>query len=123
MRVTLAASLLFLMAISGTALADNADSLLSRSRAAEHSGNRDVAIRLAQAAIVADPARAGSYTALGDLYVHAGEAESARFYYGEALTIDPLDTAAQRGLALADRAQKPPTTAAAGSLDKAESAH
>ena len=100
-----------------------ADSLLAKSRAAEQAGNRDAALRYAQAAIVADPSRPSSYTALGDLYLHASQSDFAAFYYSEALEIDPQDPAAQRGLALADKASQTTTAAAASSLDKDQSGH
>lgn len=105
------------------ASAPNADSLLAKSRAEEQSGNHDAALRFAQAAIVADPARASSYTALGDLYMHASQSDFASFYYSEALAIDPQDLGAQHGLALADRASQTATAAAASSLDKSQSQH
>ncbi len=100
-----------------------ADSLLAKSRAAEQAGRREAAVRFAQAAIVADPTRPSSYTALGDLYMHASQSDFASFYYSEALQIDPQDPAAQRGLALADKASQTATAAAASSLDKNQSQH
>ena len=107
-----------LSALGGSAFADQADSLLEKSRAAEHEGHLDLAIRMAQAAIVADPARASSYTALGDVYVRADQTEFARFYFGEALVIDPQDADAQAGMTRADRADQTGPAAAARSLDK-----
>ncbi len=104
-------SLLSLPAFSATA-----DSLLARSRLAQSHGQDDTAIRLAQSAIVADPARPASYVALADLYARKGESDFAAYYYGEALTIDPLQPDAQKGLAMADRAAQ--QAAAARSLDK-----
>src|SRR5690348_5697099 len=89
-----------------------AESLLAKSRAAEQTGHLEQALRYAQAAIVADPARASTYTALGDLYMRAHDADSAGLYYAEALEIDPADQAAQKGLADAGSAA-PPSTAAA----------
>ena len=110
-----------LSALGSPAFADHVDSLLAESRAAEHAGHLEAAIRMAQAAIVADPARASSYTALGNVYAHADQAEFARFYFGEALNIDPQDSGAQAGLARAESADQPGTAAAARSLDKAPS--
>jgi tetratricopeptide (TPR) repeat protein len=117
--------LLVALLIAPTAFASTsaADSLLAKSRAAEQAGKRDAALRFAQAAIVADPARAASYTALGDLYLHASQSDFASFYYSEALAIDPQDPAAQRGLALADKVSQTATAAAASSLDKNQPQH
>lgn len=112
-----------LVAPAAFASTSAADSLLARSRAAEQAGNRDAALRLAQAAIVADPSRASSYTALGDLYMHASQSDYASFYYTEALAIDPQDPSAQRGLELADKASDTATAAAASSLDKNQPQH
>src|SRR5215472_11561194 len=91
-----------LVAPAASASTSAADSLLAKSRAAEQAGNRDAALRFAQAAIVADPSLPASYTALGDLYMRASQSDFASFYYAEALQIDPQDPAAQRGLALSD---------------------
>ena len=44
---------------------------------------------LLQAAIVADPARAASYVALGDLYARHDDPQFAHKYYDEALYLDP----------------------------------
>ena len=113
------------MLLASPALASTSavDTLLAKSRAAEQAGNRDAAVRFVQAAIVADPSRASSYTALGDVYMHASQSEFASFYYAEALTIDPQDAAAQHGLELADKASATATAAAASSLDKNQSQH
>jgi tetratricopeptide (TPR) repeat protein len=107
--------------IPGPAFADHVDSLLEKSRAAEHQGHLDAAIRLAQAAIVADPTRASSYTALGGVYARSDQAEFARFYFGEALAIDPQDADAQAALARAESADQTGPAAAARSLDKGPS--
>src|SRR5215469_11492321 len=105
MRVLHSALVVVLLAAPAAfASTSAADSLLAKSRAAEQAGNRDAALRYAQAAIVADPSRASSYTALGDLYMHSSQSDFASFYYAEALLIDPQDPAAQRGLDLADKA-------------------
>jgi tetratricopeptide (TPR) repeat protein len=79
--------------------ADPAGDLIGQSQAAQAKGDKDLAIRLAQAAIVADPARPASYVALGEIYAAAGEADYARFYFNEALSIDPADTNATRAVA------------------------
>ncbi len=83
--------------------ADPAGDLISQAQAAQANGDRDLAIRLAQAAIVADPARPASYDTLGDLYAANGDADYARFYYGEALAIDPADGGATKAMAALER--------------------
>jgi len=88
---------------SPSANAANAAHLIARARDAQNRGETDLAQRLAQSAIVADPARPAGYDALGDVYAAAGEPDFARPYYDEALSIDPTDTAAQRALAALDR--------------------
>ena len=45
-----------------------ADDLMRQAQAATAKGDTELALRLAQSAIVADPARPASYDALGDLY-------------------------------------------------------
>lgn len=75
------------------------ESLLAGSRAASAKGNVQLALRLAQAAIVANPARPGSYVALGNLYAHQGEGEYAKSYYQAALGIDPSDSGALGAMA------------------------
>ena len=82
-----------------TGPADPVSALLEQSRDAQSKGEAELAQRLAQAAIVADPARPASYVALGDLYAAAGQGEFARSYYDAALEIDPADTGAQRAIA------------------------
>lgn len=79
------------------------ESLLTQSHAAAARGDIDLALRLAQSAIVADPARPGSYVALGDIYAAAGQAEFARSYYDAALNIEPLDAGAHKALAALDQ--------------------
>jgi Flp pilus assembly protein TadD len=78
---------------------DPAGDLISQAQAAQTNGDRDLAVRLAQAAIVADPARPAAYDTLGDLYAANGDADYARFYYGEALAIDPADAGATKSIA------------------------
>jgi len=78
--------------------------LVMDARAAAARGETDLALRLAQSAIVADPARASSYDALGDVYAANHQAEYARNYYEEALSIDPADASARKAIAGLDRA-------------------
>jgi Flp pilus assembly protein TadD len=87
------------------------DSLLARSRALEAQGQLDAAEELAESAIVADPTRASSYAALGEIYMRAGKTEFARFYFLKALDIDPDDARAKSDLAVADRADQTGPTA------------
>ncbi len=81
------------------AAALSADDLMRQAQAASAKGDTDLALRLAQAAIVADPAKPATYDLLADLYAGAGQGDYASFYYGEALGIDPSDPAATRGTA------------------------
>ena len=81
------------------AAALSADDLMRQAQAAGAKGDTDLAFRLAQAAIVADPAKPATYDLLADLYAGAGQGDYASFYYGEALDIDPSDPAAARGTA------------------------
>ena len=83
------------------AAALSADDLMRQAQAASAKGDADLAFRLAQAAIVADPAKPATYDLLADIYAGAGQGDYARFYYGEALGIDPSDPAATRGTAAA----------------------
>ena len=80
----------------------SADDLMRDAQAAQAKGDHDLALRLAQSAIVAAPARPATYTALGDLYAVTGDADFARFYYRQALQIDPVDVAATRAMAALD---------------------
>src|ERR1700685_1174660 len=81
------------------AAALSADDRMRQAQAASAKGDTDLALRLAQAAIVADPAKPATYDLLADLYAGAGRGDYASFYYGEALGIDPSDAAATRGTA------------------------
>jgi Flp pilus assembly protein TadD len=78
------------------------ESLLTQAQAATSRGEIDLALRLAQSAIVADPARPGSYVALGDIYAQAGQADFARNFYDAALGIDPIDPGALKALSMLD---------------------
>jgi Tfp pilus assembly protein PilF len=84
------------------AQADRAADLMRQAEAARDKGDKDLAYRMAQAAIVADPARPSGYDLLGDLYGRDGQADSARFYYNEALAIDPSDPGAVKAMAQLD---------------------
>ncbi|MEY4707557.1 MAG: Tetratricopeptide repeat [Pseudomonadota bacterium] len=86
------------------------ESLLTQARAATAKGEVELALRLAQSAIVADPARPTSYVALGDIHAAAGQPDYARNYYEAALEIDPQYPAALRAIAALDKT-KPATTA------------
>jgi Flp pilus assembly protein TadD len=79
------------------------ESLLSQAREAVGKGDTELAVRLAQSAIVADPARPTSYVALGDIYAQAGQPDYARSFYDEALGIDPVEPNALKALATLDR--------------------
>jgi tetratricopeptide (TPR) repeat protein len=80
--------------------------LLDRAHAAKANGDTELALRLAQSAIVADPARPASYVALGNIYADLGRADYARCYYDEALAIDPMEPAALTAVAALDRQTK-----------------
>ena len=116
---------LALLALSSAAAArtESVDSLLARSHEAERSGKKSLAERLAQAAIVADPARAASYVALADLYRRDGHADFAAFYYAEALQLDPSNPEAKEGLAATEQADAAATATADQSLDKKKDEH
>jgi len=79
------------------------ESLLTQAQAATGRGDTELALRLAQSAIVANPARPGSYIALGDIYAQAGQPEYARNFYEAALGIDPAEPSALKALAALDR--------------------
>ena len=81
---------------------DPAGDLMHQAQAAQAGGDKELAVRLAQAAIVADPARPATYDTLGDLYAANGDADYARFYYAEALAIDPADADAAKAMAALD---------------------
>ena len=75
------------------------EGLLTQAHAAIAKGDSELALRLAQSAIVADPARPTSYVALGDIYAETGQADFARSYYDAALAIDPAEPGAKKALA------------------------
>jgi Tfp pilus assembly protein PilF len=74
------------------------ESLLTQAKDAVTKGDTDLAVRLAQAAIVHDPSRTSSYVALGDIYASAGQPDYARNFYEAALGIEPGDSGAQKAL-------------------------
>jgi Flp pilus assembly protein TadD len=78
------------------------ESLLAQAHAASAKGETELALRLTQSAIVADPARPTTYVALGNLYADAGQPDYARSFYESALSIDPADPAALKAIAALD---------------------
>jgi Flp pilus assembly protein TadD len=83
------------------------ESLLAQSHAAIARGDTDLAVRLAQSAIVADPRRTRPYIALGDIYAEMGQAEFARSFYDAALVIDPSEPTALKAIAALDNTSRP----------------
>ena len=79
------------------------ESLLTQAHDAAGKGDTELALRLAQSAIVADPARPSSYVALGDIYAQTGQPDYARSYYDEALGIDPSQPDALKAIANLNR--------------------
>jgi Flp pilus assembly protein TadD len=79
------------------------ESLLTQAQTAVAKGDTELALRLAQSAIVADPARPTSYVVLGDIYAETGQPDYARNYYDAALGIDPVDPSALKGLSALDQ--------------------
>ena len=78
------------------------DSLMADARAATGRGETELALRLAQSAIVADPARPAAYNALAEVYAATNQPDFARNYYNQALSIDPSDATATRAIATLD---------------------
>ena len=89
------------------------ESLLTQAHAAITRGDTELAVRLAQSAIVADPARPTSYVALGDIYAEAGQPDYARSFYDAALGIDPAHPAALKAIAALDKNRTSTTANAA----------
>lgn len=85
------------------ALMLSASELIGQAQAAQARGEKELAVRLAQSAIVANPALPAAYNALGDLYAADGDGDYARFYYRGALTIDPTDADATKAMAALER--------------------
>jgi tetratricopeptide (TPR) repeat protein len=94
---------LLLLALSvlpaAAATSDPEAALVTQARDAQTKGANELALRLAQSAIVADPARPDAYVALGDVYAAQGQPGYARSYYDLALTIDPVLPAALKAIA------------------------
>jgi Flp pilus assembly protein TadD len=89
------------------------ESLLTQAHAAVTKGDTELALRLAQSAIVADPARPTSYVALGDIYAEAGQPDYARNFYDAALGIDPAEPRALKALSTLDHGRPGDTANAA----------
>lgn len=89
------------------------ESLLAQAHAATAKGDTELALRLAQSAIVADPARPASYVALGDIYAVAGQPDYARNFYDAALGIDPAEPNALKALSALDKGRSSITANAA----------
>ena len=89
------------------------ESLLTQAHAAVTKGDTELAVRLAQSAIVADPARPTSYVALGDIYAEAGQPDYARNFYDQALGIDPAEPGALKGISALGKARGAATANAA----------
>ena len=116
LSVLLAAGFLA-VSVCGAASADEVNSLLEKSHAAEAKGETQTALMMLQSAIVADPARASTYVALGDFYLRNHADAQAHKYFDEALNIDPKNMAAHKGLAGLDHGEKT-ATAQTDLLDK-----
>lgn len=86
------------------------ESLHNQAHAAIGKGETELALRMAQSAIVADPRRPSSYVVLGDIYAMAGQPDYARSFYDAALNIDPQDAGALKAINALDKNQ-PATTA------------
>ena len=80
----------------------NANDLMTQARQAQSRGDNELAVRLAQSAIVVGPERPDTYDALGDVYAAQNQPDFARSYYNEALSIDPADGAALKAIAALD---------------------
>ena len=94
---SLTVGLLAMSIMAAPAFAGPVTNLFVRSHAAEAKGKLADAVLLAQAAVVADPARATSYVSLAELYTRHQEFHDAWKYYAEALGIDPTLAAALNG--------------------------
>ncbi len=89
------------------------ESLLVQAHAAATKGETELAVRLAQSAIVADPARPTSYVALADIYAETGQPDYARNFYDAALGIDPAEPTALKGISALDKNHSSTTANAA----------
>ncbi len=81
----------------------DAAALMAGAREAQGRGETELALRLAQSAIVAAPAKPETYNVLGDIYAATGQSDFAQHYYNVALGIDPTDTVAQKAIAALER--------------------
>jgi tetratricopeptide (TPR) repeat protein len=77
----------------------DANDLIIQARQAQSHGDTELAVRLAQSAIVVSPNRSDTYDALADLYNAQHQPDYALSYYNEALSIDPADTVALKAIA------------------------
>ena len=98
-RLSIPVLLLALAVPASAATTPEANQLITQAQDAQVKGDHELALRLAQAAIVADPTKPDPYVALGDLYARQGQPEYARSYYDAALEIDPQDAAALKAIA------------------------
>jgi Tfp pilus assembly protein PilF len=89
---------------TATPSVSDSDRLIGEAHDAAAKGNSQLAERLAQSAIVADPSQPAAYVALGDVYASAGQPDFARDSYQRALDIDPSDADAGKAMAALDRA-------------------
>jgi len=89
------------------------ESLLAQAHTAVGKGDTELAVRLAQSAIVADPARPTSYVALGDIYADAGQADYARNFYDAALGIEVAEPTALKALSALEEGHRSTTANAA----------
>lgn len=80
-----------------------ANDLMIQARQAQARGEAELAVRLAQAAIVAAPDRTDTYVTLGDMYKAQSQPDFARSYYSAALSIDPTDAGALQAVGALDR--------------------
>jgi tetratricopeptide (TPR) repeat protein len=80
-----------------------ANDLMAQARQAQTRGETELAVRLAQAAIVAAPDRTDTYVTLGDMYKAQSQPDYARSYYSAALSIDPTDSGALQAVGALDR--------------------
>ena len=97
---------------SAPALASDVPALLAQAEAAQSQGKAELAQRLAQSAVVADPADPAAYIGLGDIYARQGLNDFARNSYEKALDIDPQQAAALKAIAALDKDAKPDTASA-----------
>jgi tetratricopeptide (TPR) repeat protein len=84
---------------ASAAMSQASQSLLGKGLA---TADANRARRFFEQAIVADPANAAAFSALGDLYGKQAKTDLARKYYRLALDIDPLEPSALAGAATMD---------------------